>query len=1781
MERHEKTLFFVALLLIVGLVGLNFYVGQIYETNDSDQILQKKSGGLLTGAAIGVLEEVSLSSLVGIGQFETCWEYRNTNNATCVESGVANGANCVWETPEEDPYCDQEIGCCIDLGCYFYDDHNASDCESDSEGYGLNCTWDPYMTIWYPNGTQGTPGGCMPDWSSSNETWGGVAEGCWQYDGDQASCGAQGSTCKWTANGQNQEPWCGIKSLSDAQNEFASATIDDIGCCEQANCWMHDNNESNCLNAFQGNCFYTNNSYGGGWCSVKTCEEITTEDNCTYAKQNLMQPCDWNGSMCSSGEYGQGGFGFYNDTDSCFDAGGWYNSSGSCIMPTNGGNTGGGGFLFAGDAHCWFADNKPSVCGNITGCAYCAEGPGLMGILNSSSICYNDRVGNCEGHVFGDSLYPDANNTANLGCGDINLKTACNYGPLPNCKWTNSTVIVGSYCEVGAKSEKETAPRAQYCDDPIAKNNFTLCTQLAEEYMMPCIWQNTTLPYTNCTFNSAAVFGSSGGEQDFNLIPSSSTCVAAGGSWQTESYVDAGILKTDSWCEMTGMFDIDQNQGTNNKANCDTSCWACEFQNNGTAWADLASAQSACEGSALGNCQWSTDAFAFNNLGFCDYPQEMEFGGSNDCNTECEGCNFMNSPQSACEGSVANSGTGCKWVSEGDNDFCVDKTKKVCSTNCFSCYDVSSCQDSSVDCSWDSTFGLCSPEGFTGERCFDGIDNDADTEVDCSDPDCGFDNFCGGSAFGGDCFAQTTEIGCGNTLAFDDLNCTWINDTWNPDGWCDMPGANCWKFNNDLATCGETPGCTNDSSSMGSNAWCEINMTRMDSSSCWGYSDESSCDLALGDCAWKTDMWCQDNLGDQWCIDNPNAGWCDYTPFATCMDLDEGSCGTESNCVWQEDEYSDWGWCDVACFDWALDESGCNAINGSSGLCEWKDSSSTCQPESFMMFAGDGSGGKSGCWQYDGNRTACNENNITCTYNSDNYANNGVAPDNEAGWCMDKSEYEHFGEMEGDVIDLAQDFGNVMGAAETGVVKEIDILGIGMRVTDVGFDFGAGILNVTETIMCDGFMVGNKDDFMAPKVQGAGNKTTKFYWYLDTDGISSGGCNAVNQSGSQLTGYDFLITYISRNTSDGIVETKQMMRCSNGVWNPTNALVSSSKMLSCGDLGGVMVALSKQDLESFSEYNKTAVMKIFMSSANGGNSNRTNPLDSVGPGYYTPGTVDFGFVDCSIPANSKDPKCKNFQKFGFNVFEECKNGVDDDENGLVDCDDPGCTYIPGECSVTGFNFVVDENDKVSPSVMFSKVEKLQDAAFLKIDTNEPSNLSIKFYRNDSTCKTVNMTLVDVGVGFQENANFKPFHSIDLMVDNLGYALTNNTVYYYKSVICDPSGNCGTSACSNFTTKVTATEKTFIFKIELEEGHTVDIPAFNKTDYNFTEEFAGVVYEVGIKTNTSVTKSMNMTVHCGDMSIGFFGMNVLGPTKIDLSTAFVCDALENLMGMNSTSKKWNKLIEDLHLGGAADYIEITIPVAYDVTNNLEWTDDVGADGQDVDAYTDCFGNSTHTICQIPVSMGFSAYTITAAAVVAPSSPGGGSGGGSGGGAAGGSTFIVNADQLTEGYSKELAEGDRFKVTIEEELHYVTLNETYSDRVKVIVQSDPQEATIYSEETKYFELTGDNKYDLSVTLGAINLTGEKATLTVKSESVLMSAIVDEEAVAEQVGEMVDEISSETAGDALGEALAGQEVKESDAGLWIVLAIVLLVLIVGIISFVTHKKRVSKAVISKRKK
>ncbi len=1541
----------------------------------------------------------ALIGLSSAGDPVDCFKYssdKGGNQSIC--EAVNNGSSCIWTTPSTDPWCDLSGGCCINIDCKLMDGTNKTYCETGNPylqpPYNLSCLWDPNGKAFLPNGSVGAVGVCVFNCTGPNcGNFGGSKEGCWQNDADKASCIA--NKCNWVENDQNQEPKCPIKSLSDAKAKNPNATSDDIGCCEQPGCWQYSDNQTECSNAFGGLCSFDSKINS---CNPKWCSEITDETSCNKMKTLLMMPCNWTGTACEDI-----GSNFYKgDPTSCFASGGWLDSSGNCQMP-NDTNV----FLFAGEANCFFADNRPTVCGNITGCVYCDDN--ATELSNASSACYQVKSGMCQGHQ---PPFTNWNGTSNvqvldisfdpLSCSNISIKSACLFGPLPFCVWKNSSVNFGPYCSKSLSKIKKPEPPVSYCEDPKSKNNYTLCMSLINDYLMPCQWDNSSSPPKNCTFNKYAVFGKKG-KGDFEEINNELACIAAGGTWNSEYYVDGGLLKQDSWCDVSGSIDLLSGKGLGGKANCDETCWACEFQPNGSAWPDLSSAKNACESSSLGYCEFREDDKAFNGFGWCDYPQGEKKGEGIDCNKDCGDCNFMKDPYNSCLKSFANDGKGCQWVNDTSSNqsgagFCVEKGKKTCENDCFSCFSENSCLKSKVECDWDENLELCKPSGFKGEICFDGLDNDGDRMIDCKDPDCAFDNFCGGNLIGGDCFSKKNETSCNSTIAFNGLHCIWLNDTWNPNGWCDMPGANCKKFNDDLVACGAEPGCTNSSGLKG--GFCDLNETAIGMADCLAYDvNESYCNSAPGNCKWVNDSWCNSHPTDQWCI--TKGGFCDFAPIATCKSYSNSSaCLADSNCIWNTDPSGgEGGFCDIACFNASLsdDPVGCSNVGGG-GLCEWTNLSLSCQPEFFVK---GGGGGGSDCFKYDGNQTACNDKNITCVYEVDSTANNNVSVNEPSGWCMDISEYNQFGKEEGDVIDLGFDSDNINGGppgAESGVDELVDLIGLGMRVTDEGFQFGGEVWNISGSLMCNGYKNIPVNSHSSNE-DGSGNRTTKFYVYLDTDGNKTNGCKAYGQSKND-TGYDFMIKYVSKNSSSGPVETKQMLRCSNSKWIKTNVLITTTKKLSCRDIGGFMVSVEKEGLKAFDEFNETAVMRIFFSSANS-NHSRKNPSDSVGPLYYSPGSINFDIVDCSDP-DTKDSKCKSIQKYGFNVFEECMNGIDDNEDGLADCSDPLCTFTPQCAGSKAFDFSNYQNDYRAPTVTFTEVKETGDGAFIRLDTDEPSNLSVLFYGTDSGCDNLNSTINDEGSeAFQKNANYKPFHSVDLMVYTLGFSLTNGTDYYYKTKVCDPANNCGISKCLNFTTKESSEVKEFIFRIKLPEGYTADIPAFGKFGYNFTENFGGKEYKVGIKTNTSVTKQMNFTINCDSgLSIGFYGVNLLEPTKIDLSNAFICDKSNKLIGLNSSLKAWHKLIEDLKLGGATDYLVITFPVAYSSSNVIKWTDDSGSNGQTVNDYVSCSGNSSITSCKVPVSMGFSAYTVSSSTQNNGGSPSGGGGSSSGGGGGGG-------------------------------------------------------------------------------------------------------------------------------------------------------------------------------------
>ncbi len=430
-------------------------------------------------------------------------------------------------------------------------------------------------------------------------------------------------------------------------------------------------------------------------------------------------------------------------------------------------------------------------------------------------------------------------------------------------------------------------------------------------------------------------------------------------------------------------------------------------------------------------------------------------------------------------------------------------------------------------------------------------------------------------------------------------------------------------------------------------------------------------------------------------------------------------------------------------------------------------------------------------------------------------------------------------------------------------------------------------------------------------------------------------------------------------------------------------------------MGGVDILLIKKaDIGS-----PKVPMRIYVATHNGTNAS----VDSAGPSYYTPGSIDAKFEDCSATGQDfdgdgldaqKDPDCQKFIKLGYIPFEggpQCKDGKDNDGNGLTDCSDYSCKYDP--YSGCGFALACDPTDKSAPQIKWQSVDNLLDSAHVSFDSNEPANGTLTFYYNDSKCSTINATIKDAGLldGFTDN-DFKQWHDADIGQNTIGYALTSNRTYYYKFKMSDLCGNAIVSNCNNFTTSTS--DKTFIFKPTLDGNITMSIPNLSITNNTFA---------YGKKLNQSQTKNLEITINdtANNYGITFLNCSITKAFDVNLSGALVYNSTTKAAGMNTD--KWSSVSQELGCK--------TIKVKLPATGNELWHCDdnnqsncyqVDNSSQTAEDAVTCTYSAASTECKIAVSqgLGFSVYqsraTATSSSSSSSSSSGGGGSSSSGGG-----------------------------------------------------------------------------------------------------------------------------------------------------------------------------------------
>lgn len=239
-----------------------------------------------------------------------------------------------------------------------------------------------------------------------------------------------------------------------------------------------------------------------------------------------------------------------------------------------------------------------------------------------------------------------------------------------------------------------------------------------------------------------------------------------------------------------------------------------------------------------------------------------------------------------------------------------------------------------------------------------------------------------------------------------------------------------------------------------------------------------------------------------------------------------------------------------------------------------------------------------------------------------------------------------------------------------------------------------------------------------------------------------------------------------------------------------------------------------------------------------------------------------------------------------------------------------------------------------------------------------------------------------------------------------------------------------------------------------------------------------------------------------------------------------------------STQWQTLMGNNTCHTNASSINSTHPCYIDTTNNRIWI-------------------------RLPHFSG-TAPTAIGSVITATSSSSSSSSGGGGGTGVGGATHVVSESEFNAGYSRSMLIRDKLKFNVSKESHTLELTGLTTTSATIKVTSTTQTATLSVGEIKKFELTGDNYYDLAVTLDKISVVGSNATranITIKTDS----------------SEVVSTIPTTTTPEEETPSITGEAVnneKNSQKGgisFWMI--IIPLVIIIAIITFFALRKHDKK--------
>jgi len=1447
------------------------------------------------------------------------------------------------------------------------------------------------------------------------------------------------------------------------------------------NCWSYYNNQPACENTSDALACLWNNPY----CEMISCwywdgTNATACENDSLNNHGLF--CTYSNNFCD--QTGGGCSDFDNKSKECLDTSWckWDFNTGSCNEPSTADQTDEEEKQKASNPICRIFDLNETVCNSTTICAY----------NSSASQCQNT-----------------ANyTTVNVQCENITDMSVCNSIPAMStcCKWRSSTNCTtdqqGTGCWDNMEEPKEGGA---FCEDWLAYEDKATCDDIANyPYWMPCRWDGENCGFTTAIFGLGddLKFSEVKTKKACEGIGGNWICEQFCNLNATPADTTDDFLDSDCWCEQgKGISNaicakqcwVCEVQNNGSAWNDSTAAQAaCEASSANCAFTADANATN-----GFGYCKAGT---ATKRKGTCD-------SKCSNCNDLVDDLTTArNEKKLACLKSKATCQWAANLANKSQGT-CVKDSDKICSEDCFKCTNEE-CDDyglgESGKCAWDSEDKLCKPMNFDNlktEMCSNGKDDDNDGAVDCEDPDCFFSGDCTEGGMIQDCYIyNNNESMCNSSLDSLGNNCTWTQDPFGGE-WCGHPSEKCWQFDNSPEQCNLQNGACQYTTQGG---MCDVNKTKAEvcfgkvqascSGDCKWISDPGSkkggrCEFKMfatcGDPDITTKASCEDTLlgrdklckwndmmshceprcfmldNNNTCLNNKNclwrSGWCEpnITMGDDCFKYDnnEGLCGAQSACAWHSASF---GGCDlnwsssvyinIHCEDQYFDQTLCNA----DGNCTW---------------VSDPHSGKGGfcsnkvfeCWQMNqsvcGNLYGCEWHNgwqeciPTCEYNSSVLNQTcGDIPGCAAmsGWCNPLGMHEMMKNFDAPPMPIGND-----SCTETSKQGWVDVCFMGVKDMPDGMALAMPVRNFTMAATCkDETIVLNPEDPNSDVITGSGTTPVKYGWYLDTDGNADNNCNSTR---NLKQGFEYNIVLEST-----IADTKTLTvyKCSGGEWvEGSDIVVSTDKKLMCSKAGGPVVVLDRETFLGQDDIDLDADMRVYGVSLNA-TTKAERILDSI-EGVYTPGAFDKKFEDCFCPKcdmdgdglkAESDPDCDEFFKTGklFNK-EKCSDNVDNNDDLLVDCDDPQCWEKP-HCAGS----VTMVNDTTSAEVSSYSVKEFVDEAIITYYSSEMANGSAWFYGTDSSCAALNRTISDPG------ATYKMWH--EASVRNLA----NGTTYFFKLKACDEAGNpCGWSACRNFTTYGTLSacgvncESVLVIKVE---------DANVGVKWNFSGEVIDTTLVCGgesegirKKYNETENTDVELENSAGGFSITFNNVTAKGTMDTNKSTIKQDDIIHNT---TSSGIEYIGMDEDKgdDIEGELKPESMTLCVPGNVDELYYCPTEAAAEAGTCTLMTSSqilsgpTYDSTLECTKFEVTTGFSVYYGDSGGDDSGDDSGGDSGGGGGGGSGG----VLPQEILELGY---LDAGDSVSVSFtKSDEHYFrkislkAVNEITNGMVKVILYED---------------------------------------------------------------------------------------------------------------------------------